>query len=252
MFDIQKSKLLAIKWLKIGWGEVSALGALLLTVDRFQWVWRRVSDLFTAKDVWKFFGGDMIMFISIVSHPFFGLGLILTGLIGIPLAIKSDDNQKVEKFALIIGWLLFGMASAFIIAALLGDRLSNSDLITKAGRFYIEKHTIRSLSDDDKKLIHSKICPHKDDIKDITVYAIDDSEAYQYAEQLFVTLGYRLKPFNPFHAIKPTTPNLVHGMPVSNRGISVVVKDKDHPDIRSSVLFDALQDAGIIIEYTME
>jgi hypothetical protein len=237
-------------WVKTGWGAIGFLGMLQMVAGRIPAIWRRISDIDTAKDVWQAFGGDLPMLISLVSHPLFGLALIIIGLIGIPAATKNQDGRNEHSVWLFLGWAVFGIVIVVLLVAMLGDRLSRSDLLTNAGEYYIKSHSLRELTESQKNGIKNIVCPLSSKIGTIAVLTIDDPEAHQYATQISVAMAACMTIYNPYHPKKPTVPMQVYQENPRENGVYIVVVDREHPDYKSSLLHDAMNDAGIVVKYT--
>ena len=237
-----------LAWLKSGWGTTALFG-LEETIRRLpSTIWHRIADADTLHDIWLWAGGDMPTLIWLVANPFFGLGLIIIGLIGIPAATRSTEGHAVPRFWTLLGWGVFGSCSAVLAATLLFGKFAESSGVIEARRFYVEKHTERHLTDKQKVAFQKNVCPIAAQVPIVLVWSIHDPEAVQYAKEIlqeftkcFTAVGNNGRSKLPIEGEMGDT---------THPGLLVPVFNKDRPDQKSVILFESMKKAGFEVSYS--
>ena len=182
-------------WIGGGGGAISLAG-----LGRSLWptIWRKIQDLDTLHSLWTLVGGDVPLIISIAASPLFGLAMIVAGLLWIPAANQKIAGGKIHPLWPVAGWGVFVLCISLLLSsALFGDFAESTGVIT-AKRFYIEQHTDRVLSLEERNNLCERVkAEGPDTFKNLTMVADRAPEPTQYATDVFEQLKICVVKFIP-------------------------------------------------------
>jgi hypothetical protein len=249
---LKKYFLRVLAWIKSGWGSITLVGLEQLAQRLPGQIWRRIADFETLETVWKWAGADVPILISIVASPFFGIGLVIIGLIGLGPVIHSEKGQRYHPLWAVAGWSVFSVSVILLLSAILFGQYAASSGTLIARQFWDEQHTERHLKAEEIKKIIEVLSPIKDHIADFQVASIEPSEAVGYAVEFIA--AFRAAGF-AVNGRKPDDPDapFPSGARLSSpkmRGVFLGVKPRAPVNDNAKLFASKLADAGFSPQFT--
>ena len=249
---IRKLSALARRWMWSGFGPTGLLGLWQTFRGWFPSIWRKVADLDTIHSLLQMGGFELPSLVTIVASPFFGVVLIIAGLIGIPAATRASEGKLADHVWTVAGWTTFIVAVSSLFSVLLFGQFATNSRVIEAGIFYVEQHTERHLNDAEIRMIVDTFSPIKDQFLDLRIASIDTSEATGYAVDFisaFRMAGYTVNNRKP-DDLDPPLPEPGRLVSSKMRGVFVGVKIRVPVSDTIKMFAAKLAEAGFTPQYS--
>ena len=174
------------KWLFSGWGLSGLLGLAHTVREWLPALWRRATDLDSMRSIWEWMGGDAPTLIWIATSPYFGIVLLVVGLLGLPTIEAKVAGHPMHRVWPWLGWAIFITSASLLGAALLFGSYAFSSGVLEAKRFFVEQHTERHLSDGQRAALCTWVKSAAPEIfTKVLVTSDKNPESYQYATEIY-------------------------------------------------------------------
>jgi hypothetical protein len=223
---------------------ISLLGAAWWLLD-----WK--GRLQSLGEIIQSMGGNTAMVADVVSSPLFGPGLVTLGLL-FAIFVKVPEEKTWRHPALpILGWVIFGVVGVTMISLVMFGFFVSQSNIPVVVKYYNDQHNDRHVVDPGKTDFFESLVSNAPQIQNVTVAAVSDPEARQYATEFMYIFRYA-------NIMIPSTglgtalfPMDVEVSSTSDRGLVILLHDKDSPPDAEKLLETALT-AGKIEFHTEE
>ena len=190
----------------------------------------------------------MAPFSDIVASAYFNFALLAFGFGWLVFVGQPEKGVQRHPSLTLIGWVV---ASAFLIAVLATSGYGYFEIRVheSAVELLKSKKPERKLTENQITGIGSKICTQAHKIGPLIVFSVDDPEALQFAKSILFETAKCAMVNNPWHPKNITIPPIGHSTSTKETSLEVVVRDKNHPDAKSTALFIGMTEAGFDVKY---
>ncbi len=234
-------------WFASGWAGTSVIGLLETGRRYLPELWHRVGDVDLMRSLWELSGGDLPSAVTIVASPFFGVGLVIAGLIGLPAVIQSGEGSRLHPVWSFLGWAVFCSSICLLSSILLFGHYATTSRTLEAVEYFRERTVERHLSSAEISGIRQNICDNNEVAHSFSIWSVSDPEAVQYAMELISALsscGVKVVGQDGMDTI--TVPGIVTETTTNHRGLFVISNEKDKGLPKVELLLSSLQKVPLV------